>query len=607
MKVRPKTSPSSVGWAEASVSPWSRFGDDEWRLDIRTAGRRADQNRVSWSFPPPREARITAAAWSGLAHTAKQFLWSMAVNPPAGRKRLSPTSLHSNARLLKTVIGWMALDGLASFRDVDRAAVDRLRAWLLARHGRRNRPISPRTVARYMIVLKDLYRQRTKLDNAIVTDPFPEETTYEAAGLTHANKGTIPFIPDAIAIALLNAALKWVENHGPTIVKAEARRLEARAFGLTHGGIRQASDHVRKALKRAGLSGASGEPLDGAYAVRHAANHLVEACYIVIAGFVGMRVSEILSIEVGAIECRPVGETTVEQAYIVGRLFKTADQQGGRLEQWLAPEPVVKAVTLLEQLSAPLRHSSGRRELFLVKNIYGMIVPVTHMHMGLRINDFARHVGVPLHEGKPWSFSTHQFRKTFARFIARRDRSQLLGLAEHYKHASVAMTARGYVGSDFDLHQLIDHESRAETAAALDRLLVSDRLAGRMGERIAAGNARFRGRAGEHVRRDYIAFVLRDTDLRIYACDYGWCVFQPETARCGGEVAPSEAGRSPAVCLSCANMVIEARHASYWRDRRERNAALVPDAKPLTAAVLAEAIEQCDRVLAKIGGHDGQI
>jgi hypothetical protein len=342
MKVRPKTSPPSAGWAEAPVSPWSRFGDDEWRLDIRTAGRRADQNRVSWSFPPPGGARIPAAAWSGLTYAVKQFLWSMAVNPPAGRKRLSPASLHIKAVLLKTVIGWMALDGLASFREVDRAAVDRLRAWLLARQGTGNRLISARTVAHYMVVLKDLYRQRTKLDSAIVTDPFPDETTYEAAGLTRAYKGTIPFIPDAIAIPLLNAGLKWVEDHGPTIVEAESLRLEARSFGLTRGGLRQASDHVRRALKHAGLSGPSGEPLDGAYAVRHAATHLVEACYIVIAGFVGMRVSEILSIEVGAIEYRPIDETFVEQAYIVARLFKTADQQGGRLERWLAPEPVVK-------------------------------------------------------------------------------------------------------------------------------------------------------------------------------------------------------------------------------------------------------------------------
>ena len=137
----------------------------------------------------------------------------------------------------------------------------------------------------------------------------------------------------------------------------------------------------------------------------------------------------------------------------------------------------MRAVELLEQLSEPLRKASGRDELFLVKNTqYGEIVPVTHMHIGCRINAFADYVGVPFHDGRRWQLSTHQFRKTFARFIARRDRSQLLGLAEHFKHASVAMTAKGYVGSDFDLHQLVDHESRAETAAALDRLLTSDRL-----------------------------------------------------------------------------------------------------------------------------------
>ena len=201
--------------------------------------------------------------------------------------------------------------------------------------------------------------------------------------------------------------------------------------------------------------------------------------------------------------------------------------------------------------------------------------------------------------------STHQFRKTFARFIARKDRSQLHGLAGHYKHASVAMTSRGYVGSDFDLRQLVDHENRAETATALERMLVSDRLAGRMGERIAAGNARFRGRAGEQVRQDYVQFILAETDLRIHACDYGWCVFQPEASRCGGEVGPSEAGRSPAVCLGCANMVIEQQHATYWRDRRLRNELLLPAANAMTAAVLIEAIKQCDNVLTKIGECDG--
>ncbi|GAA3276565.1 hypothetical protein GCM10020258_57100 [Sphingomonas yabuuchiae] len=57
------------------------------------------------------------------------------------------------------------------------------------------------------------------------------------------------------------------------------------------------------------------------------------------------------------------------------------------------------------------------------------------------------------------------------------------------------------------------------------------------------------------------------------------------------------------MCLSCANMVVEEQHAGYWRDRRARNAALLPRAGAMTAAVLTEAIEQCDGVLAKIGGQ----
>ena len=477
------------------------------------------------------------------------------------------------------------------------------------RPGRSDRAISSNTVVGYVMVLKDLYRQRAKLRDAILTDPLPEETTLEAAGLTPETRGAISFIPDAIAITLLNAALKWVENHGPTIVEAETIRLKARAVGFDRGGKQKlAQYYANRELKRASLTGPSGEPLSNSYAVRHAVCRLVTACYILIAGFVGMRASEILSMQVGAIEYHRIGETGVVQAYILARLFKTSDEIGGRLERWLAPAPIVKSVDLLEQLNVLLREATGRCELFMAKNTQrGEIAPVSNTYMNLRINEFARHVDIPLHDGKPWVFSSHQFRKTFARFIAQRDRSHLLGLAEHFKHVSIAMTARGYVGSDFDLHQLIDEEAQAETAVALDRILASDRLAGRMGERIVAGNARFRGRAGEQVRRDYIEFVLEKTDLRVYACDYGWCVFQPETARCGGERAPNEAGRSPAVCLSCANMVIDARHAPYWRDRRERNAALMPRAPIMTAAVLAEAVEQCDQVLAKIERPDEQV
>ncbi|PZU60452.1 hypothetical protein [Sphingobium xenophagum] len=607
MTPRPRPIAQSSTWEEAPLSPWGRFGDDEWLLDIRTAGRRADQNRFNWAVPPPESSKISAGDHGRLIRATKHFLWSMHYDPPSGRKRSSPASIHQKAMVLRSIVEWMAKEGLARFAEIDPDAIERLSIWLRCRPSRAGKGnIATATITNYLLAIKDLYRQRGKLDDAPQIDPLPLETTYEAAGHTRATKGAIPFIPEPQAIAILAEALRWIEDLGDTIVMAETIRRDARAQGLLRGK-RQASDYVRAALGLASLVGPSGEALGGAYAVRHAATHLVEACYIVIAGFVGMRVSEILSMKAGAIEYRPIGESGVNQAYVVARLFKTVDDPDGRVERWVAPAPVVRAVDLLERLSAPLRETSGREELFLVKNTqFGEIVPVTHMHMSLRINNFARHVHVPDHDGKPWPFSTHQFRKTFARFVARRDRTQLLGLAEHFKHASVAMTARGYVGSDFDLHSLIDHEARAETAAALDRLLAAKRLGGKMGERIVAGNARFRGRAGEQVRRDYVAFILEETDLRIHACDYGWCVFQQETSRCGGELQPDEAGRAPAVCLTCANMVIEAKHAGYWRDRRRGNAALLPDANPMTAAVLNEVVGQCERVLAQIGDDDGQ-
>ncbi|MCI1757105.1 MAG: hypothetical protein LKM31_15820, partial [Sphingobium sp.] len=594
MTPRPRPLAQSSTWEEAPLSPWSRFGDDEWLLDIRTAGRRADQNRFNWAVPPPESSKISAGDHGRLIRATKHFLWSMHYDPPSGRKRSSPASIHQKAMVLRSIVEWMAKEGLARFAEIGPDAIERLSICLRSRPSRGGKGnIATATITNYLLAIKDLYRQRGKLDDAPQVDPLPLETTYEAAGHTRATKGAIPFIPEPQAIAILAEALRWIEDHGDTIVMAETIRRDARSQGLLRGK-RQASDHVRAALEYASLVGPSGEALGGAYAVRHAATHLVEACYIVIAGFVGMRVSEILSMKAGAIEYRPIGESGVDQAYVVARLFKTVDDPDGRIERWVAPVPVVRAVDLLERLSAPLREASGRDELFLVRNTqYGEIVPVTHMHIAWRINDFAARVGVPDHDGKPWPFSTHQFRKTFARFIARRDRTQLLGLAEHFKHTSVAMTARGYVGSDFDLHSLIDHEARAETAAALDRLLAAKRLGGKMGERIVAGNARFRGRAGEQVRRDYIAFILEETDLRIHACDYGWCVFQQETSRCGGELQPDEAGRAPAVCLKCANMVIEAKHGAYWRDRQRRNAALLADANAMTAAVLNEAIGQC--------------
>ena len=587
-------------WVRAPVSSRSCFGDDVWHLDIHVAGRSPSQRRLAWGARLPDGSRLTDPRHAGLLRAAKQFLWSMAVDPPPGHKRLSPSTLFTYSRALQVLIGWMVSDGLTSFRGLDPPAVQRLCAWLRARPGRRpGSTATPSTVHSHLVVIANLYRQRGKLDDAPRIDPLSFESAAVVSGLSRATAGAIPFIPDALAVHLLSQALVWVETHAENIMRAsELYEQVTRDLCAAGASKSRALRKVTHEMRRAAILGPDGSPLVGGSAVSAARARLGDACFVLIAGFVGMRVSEILSMRVGAVERHPIGETGLSQAYVVARLFKTVDDPKGRIERWLAPEPVVRAVECLERLNAPLRAATEYGELFLVKyRMQRAVVRVTGPAIRRSLNIFAAHVGVPLHEGKRWIFTPHQFRKTFARFVARGDRSQLLALADHFKHASVAMTSRGYVGTDFELHELVDAESRAETAHALDNLLASDRLGGHMGERIVARNHRFRGRAGEQVRRDYVDFVLAETDLRIRGCDYGWCVFQAEVALCGGEVAPNEAGRSPSVCAKCSNLALDDRHVAYWQDRRRRNLELWDRASPLARAVLAEAIEECDRML----------
>ena len=428
--------------------------------------------------------------------------------------------------------------------------------------------------------------------------------------MSAATRGSIPFIPDAVAVDLLSKALAWVEIHSASIIAAAELRGRTEARVLARGWTQKYADKlVVRALRHAAMVGPDGRPIAGCRILQRCVMHLSTACFVVIAGFVGMRVSELLSMQAGAVEYHPIGETGVDQAYIAARLFKTSDNPMGTPERWMAPEPAVRAVECLERLGALLTGDTDGANLFtaIVGSCASASASVTTTAVSVRLRAFARDIGVPPHEGKVWPLSPHQFRKMFARFVARGDRSHLLALAAHFKHVSVAMTSRGYVGTDFELHELINEESRAETAVALERILSSDRLGGRMGERIAARNHAFRGRAGEQVRRDYVDFVLAETDLRIRGCDYGWCVFQAETALCGGEVAPNEARREPAVCAKCANFTVDDRHVPYWQDRRRRNQALLDQAaEPLVRAVLDEAVEECDRVLKGIEeGRDG--
>lgn len=598
-----QNSPRAPFPATEAVSSFSKFGDNSWQLDIPTAGRRPDQCIINWAVELDDGTLLTDNSHRVILESAKAFLWSLRARTLDGRKRCSASTMFSKSRTVFVIIRWLISNDIRRLEDIKPHHIEKIIQSLRARDAtarkRKARPtIHNRTLTTYLVTIKDMYRYRKFLKDYLTFDPFPTETTYEAAGFTKADRDPIPSIPDPIAVHVLQEAIRWVESYSAAIFQARSIANDVYIRSYSSSAERKA---LEKAIRHSNIPTIPG---CGRYAMRDISRlerNLYSACFIVIAGLVGMRVSEILSLQLDCIKRHQLGDTSQSQAYIRAILFKTSANTAGTMQTWIAPEPVVVAVAVLERLSEKLRQAAKCRDLFLVK--YRRTSPpvgITTYRITVWMSNFIEVSPPPLHEGRRWEFSTHQFRKTFARFIARQDRAQLLGLAEHFKHASVAMTAKGYIGSDFDLRELVDAERRADTAVALDAMLSNGALGGKLGDRIRSGNYAFRGRAGDQVRRDYLEFVLRETDLQVHSCEYGWCVFQAETSRCDGDVSPNPINRSPAVCLSCSNFVVEERHRAYWADRRDRNMALMEGAPRLTQAVLTEVVAQCDTVLSSL-------
>ena len=175
------------------------------------------------------------------------------------------------------------------------------------------------------------------------------------------------------------------------------------------------------------------QPFSSMIELRREEHFLFVACYIVVAWLTGMRDSEITSIRKGRLCRERDADGMIERYKIRATLFKNIPDRKGREETWVAIEPVAQAVEILERLTEPLRRQSGKNELFLAST-RGFSVPSTPA-INVALRDFAEHGGALLVEGKPWRLSTRQFRRTLARWIARRPCQQ--HVPEKDRHAPV--------------------------------------------------------------------------------------------------------------------------------------------------------------------------
>jgi integrase len=485
---------------DIAISSRSRFGDSIWHLDgLRPGGNRSDFS-LDWDFTVA-AGRFTDPAFAPWCEAAKTFLWSLKVDPPPGRKHLHDGTLTSLFKALRLLIRWMADQGYRRFAELDRDAGERFLSAMAARRNAKGEPIAPSTIKLYRRLLALIYLQGARYPTVTIDDPFPGVT-----GMLRTREGGwLPYTPDAIAVPLVSSALRLIGSAADDVIALYRQAQDAYDAALGSGlSQTRACFRVVDAIAAFRFATLPGEdapwqpaPVTSTKRVRQLVDRLYDACFVVIAYLVGARVSEILGLQVGCIEHHASAAGDERFAYLAGRIYKTARGPHGAAHRWVAPEPVVRAIAVMERLSEPLRRRSGRSDLWLMTSSTGLMGPAVEIDLPVvstiihRLNHlFAPFIGLPLHEGEPWHLNTHQGRKTFARFVGKRDRTGLHALQAHLGHVSRVMTDRGYVGTDFTLDELIDRHAQDETRAALEEMLTASSLGGKAGRTIAARRRR---------------------------------------------------------------------------------------------------------------------
>jgi hypothetical protein len=337
---------------------------------------------------------------------------------------------------------------------------------------------------------------------------------------------------------------------------------------------------------------------------------LYAACFAVISYLVGPRMSEILHLCAGCVQRRD-DDTSI--AVISGAIYKKQPEYHGRPHEWVAPPLALQAICVLEALSAGHRAQTNRRELWLRRRgrsgatewrteSPGTLQVVGKERMRQLLCRFGAWLGLPEHEGKRWRLSTHQGRKTFARFCALRDRSGLLAMAQQFGHRERSVTDHAYAGSDYRLNHEIDAVILEQSVTAWEHMLAAPGLGGRAGAEIMTKRPRFRGARQKGELKRY-ARLLVDAGLVLGVCDWGFCIYREEFSACLGNArGPNPARREPSTCASCKNFAVSAQHRPYWVHQLHRHEALLeePALPRQTLGIVRERVGEARRLLRAI-------
>jgi integrase len=550
-------------------------------------------HRVRWDFTLSSGRRFTDSRYARLLESARQLLSLLRTRSMQSGLAQRSSTVAKYFLHLRGLVRWMDSEGFCRFSDLDSAALLRYQSVITQRKTNAGARVAPITVQQHLCLLVAMYQFRDEIEDGLLVDPCPGQSAFAFVGVRKRDRLKWPYTPDVIAVPMIQGAIELLDNCAIDILRAREIYAAAMAEGQHAGRGYETCTRIAERLLRqvTTLTPRGPQTISSAAELDELLNMLYIACFVVISYLVGPRASEVLHLQAGCLRSRSARGTSGEvgMTLIVGAIFKNEVDYYGRPHEWVAPQAAVHAISVLEALSAPHRLRTGRNLLWLRALGRRGVVGATEWQIDVTgpfriptspiisygVDRFAKWLDVPLYEGKHWHFSTHQGRKTFARFAALRDRTSLFALAQHLGHRDRAITDQGYAGTDYALDREIDAEVLEQSVSAWEHMLSATQLGGRAGNEILTKRPRFRGAMMKQDLKSY-ARMLVEAGLVLGICDFGYCVYRQQYSACRGNAdGPNPIRREPSTCTSCKNFAVSSEHRPYWLEQVHRSEALL--------------------------------
>lgn len=637
----------------------SRFSDNIWEMSPYLLTKNNKQSTIRFDCKFHDGSCLTSLEHCRLLDAAKRFLYARWRNrAPHSRKYVSARTVVNNWAQLRALLKWMVVRKIKTFGQLTSRHCLEYAASQKGRLKRNTQIINLQILTLYYDLrnyLTDPLVEYPWGNSA----PIVLVGNTHITRVNGVRMATTEIIPSRLLRIIVQKALAYVESDADNILMTRdhileilttnrEKLLELHRHKYPDGFssiYRNESEYLAVRLSHISTKEINRTCVEHGFALRAGLKkeliRLRTACYIICAVFSGMRDSELASLEVGCFS-KQEGFDNEIFCWLRGLTYKL--ERDPMPAQWMVPEVVGKAVDVATRLGAPERAGCFERIQTIEATLAESRVLSTdrsnllaeirksrkHQHALMfsehgndriqslggvalynALHDFVKAAGAIVEPsdmegvvdrnkvcvGDIWPLSPHQFRRTFAVFVARNLLGDFRYLREHFKHWSIDMTLyymRNDQGVDATVFSEVLTERDELQSIILEKWIQPDSLlSGGGGKRIIA----FRNRSDVKTVNDMRDFCRKlGEDVYVRGTGHSWCM--ASGSGCGG------LGLYDIIlCASCGEGVIDETHLQLWRGVREQQIEVLqcPDIGAPSWQRCVTHLRKAEKILSDLG------